>query len=62
MIHNMFRVMPVLVTPVRTLHDFGSSFYTPVHPVQPQSRLVPLGDFGTLDIYDRCLLTNILTI
>ena len=50
---------------VRTLHDFGTSFYNFIS-FNPQSRLVLLGGFGNLagkiDIYDRRSLTKISTI
>ncbi|KAH9173058.1 translation initiation factor eIF-2A [Lactarius sanguifluus] len=50
---------------VRTLHDFGTSFYNFIS-FNPQSRLVLLGGFGNLagkiDVYDRRSLTKISTI
>ena len=50
---------------VRTLHDFGTSFYNFIS-FNPQSRLVLLGGFGNLagttDIFDRRSLTKIATI
>lgn len=50
---------------VRTLHDFGTSFYNFIS-FNPQSRLVLLGGFGNLagkiDIHDRRSLTKISTI
>jgi len=50
---------------MKTLHDFGTSFYNYVS-FNPQSRLVLLGGFGNLagkiDVYDRRSLTKISTI
>ena len=64
-----FIVMPARVMlfdqRVRTLHDFGTSFYNFIS-FNPQSRLVLLGGFGNLagkiDIFDRRSLTKISTI
>ncbi|KAA1475845.1 translation initiation factor eIF-2A [Dentipellis sp. KUC8613] len=50
---------------VKTLHDFGSSFYNFIS-FNPQSRLIALAGFGNLagtcDIFDRRSLTKIATI
>ncbi|EIM82349.1 translation initiation factor eIF-2A [Stereum hirsutum FP-91666 SS1] len=50
---------------VRTLHDFGSSFYNFI-AFNPQARLIALAGFGNLagkaDIFDRRSLTKLTTI
>ncbi|TFY75133.1 hypothetical protein EWM64_g8881, partial [Hericium alpestre] len=50
---------------VRTLHDFGASFYNFI-AFNPQSRLISLAGFGNLagkcDIFDRRSLTRLATI